>query len=249
MWSWLLIFILILILILIICLYPSVESFQTEKKIEIPEYHVENMYDLTKYMHEFFIRHNIPYWIIGGTLIGALRNTPPGPIKWDDDIDVAILKQFKNKFQNALETDDSFKMLIEWCVTCFGFQFKLKYAHKIGYKEYYYDVFIYEEQDGKFGKKWYTGGEYDIFKEYYYNDLDEIFPLKECKFWDLTLPCPNNLDTVHRGYNCDVLKFAVKYNHNTESNDKIDITENINSSNTIPLLTKRLAAKLMFNTD
>lgn len=241
----------IILIIVVICIlqilsYTRIEMFEENKEIEIPESHVDNMYDLTRYMDNFFKKHDIPYWIIGGTLIGALRNTPPGPIKWDDDLDVAILKQDEKKFQHALKTDVSFQNLVEWCDMFFGASFKLKGKEK-GYKEYYYDVFVYDEHDGKFGKKLYTGGEYDIFHKYYYNDLDEIFPLKDCQFWDLALPCPNNLDTVHRGYDCDVLKFAQKYNHTTENNEKIDITKNINRGDTIPLLSSRLAKKLTFN--
>ena len=245
----------IIILIIILILIPSgVEYFQKDKIIEIPESHVDNLYDLTRFMHKFFKKHDIPYWIIGGTLIGALRNTPPGPIKWDDDLDVAILKRDEKRFIKALQTDEQFKHLVEWCPIFFGYQFKLKNKEQ-GYKDYYYDVFIYEKRDGDFGTKLYTGQGTNFFEKYYYNDLDEIFPLKECKFWDLTLPCPNNLDTVHRGYNCDVLKFAQKYNHSVENDDgtntkiyeKIDLTnQNVNNSDTIPLLSKRLVKELTF---
>lgn len=242
--SWLILLI-IIVIIIVLCTCPSVEMFKVDA-IEIPECHIDNVYDLTKYMDKFFNKHKIPYWIIGGTLIGALRNTPPGPIKWDDDVDVAILKRDEERFKQALQKDESFKKLTEWCPIFFGYQFKLKGKEK-GYKEYYYDVFIYDEHDGEFGKKIYTGGsKYTLFQKYYYNDLDEIFPLKYCQFWDMTLPCPNNLDTVHRGYDGDVLKFAQKYNHSIESTEMIDVTKNINNGETIPLLSKRLADKLVF---
>lgn len=234
----------IIILILVLCLFSNVELFQKEND-EIPESNVDNMYTLTKYMNKFFPRH-IPYWIIGGTLTGALRNTPPGPIKWDDDIDVAILKRDKELFEHALNTDDHFNTLVDWAITCFGWTFKLK-GVKNSYKKYYYDVFVYEKAEGKFGTKLYTAKNYDIFQQYYYNGVEEIFPLKQCPFWDLILPCPNNLDTVHRGYDdVDVLKYAQKYNHTTKSKELIDVTKNINRGYTIPLLSKKLVAKLYF---
>jgi hypothetical protein len=44
---------------------------------------IENLYDLLKESIARFDEWGIKYWLVGGSLIGASRNTPPGPMAWD----------------------------------------------------------------------------------------------------------------------------------------------------------------------
>lgn len=48
-------------------------------------------------------RHNIPYWLSGGTLLGAARHG--GFIPWDDDIDIELLRPDLLRLQKILRKE------------------------------------------------------------------------------------------------------------------------------------------------
>ncbi len=55
---------------------------ETMRKLQLAEL------DILKYFDSFCRKHNLRYYIVGGTLIGAVRHK--GFIPWDDDIDVSM---------------------------------------------------------------------------------------------------------------------------------------------------------------
>ena len=61
------------------------------------------MLDMLKQLLEIFKEHRIHYYMIGGTLIGAVRHK--GFIPWDDDIDLAIPRMDYDRFISELRDE------------------------------------------------------------------------------------------------------------------------------------------------
>lgn len=55
---------------------------------------------LLKVIHEICAKHGLKYWIMYGSLIGAVRHA--GYIPWDDDIDICMLRDDYNKMIKIL---------------------------------------------------------------------------------------------------------------------------------------------------
>ena len=74
------------------------------KKIELEELKKIQV-DILKYIDEFCIKNNINYYMIFGTLLGAVRHK--GYIPWDDDIDICMLREDYDKFMKKFNENQS----------------------------------------------------------------------------------------------------------------------------------------------
>lgn len=59
--------------------------------------------DILKEFDAICKKHNIPYWLDSGTLMGAVRHG--GFIPWDDDIDVCVLKKDQKRLRNIMRKE------------------------------------------------------------------------------------------------------------------------------------------------
>lgn len=59
--------------------------------------------DMAKKMHTILCRHDIPYYMIGGTLLGSVRHK--GFIPWDDDMDFGIPRAYYEKAIKVLQNE------------------------------------------------------------------------------------------------------------------------------------------------
>ena len=57
-------------------------------------------------------KHNIPYFIQGGSAIGAFYNK--GIVPWDDDVDVGMTRENYNRFLQVAPEELSEKYFLEW---------------------------------------------------------------------------------------------------------------------------------------
>ena len=72
------------------------------RTIDINECHAI-LLDLAKELHRLCVSHNIPYVMIGGTMLGAIRHK--GFIPWDDDMDFGIPRKYFKEFISIAEKE------------------------------------------------------------------------------------------------------------------------------------------------
>ncbi len=61
------------------------------------------MLDMLTWLDSICVRHDIPYWLSSGTLLGAVRHG--GFIPWDDDVDVELPESHFQQLLNAISAE------------------------------------------------------------------------------------------------------------------------------------------------
>lgn len=72
----------------------------------------EKLVDILAWFHELCVEQGLRYYIIGGTLLGAVRHG--GFIPWDDDVDVAMPRADYDKLKDSFNLKKVDKYIIEF---------------------------------------------------------------------------------------------------------------------------------------
>ena len=72
------------------------------KKIDINECQ-KRLLEIAKEFDHICAKHNIPYYMLGGTMLGAIRHK--GFIPWDDDMDFGIPREYYTRFKDACKSE------------------------------------------------------------------------------------------------------------------------------------------------
>ena len=161
-------------------------------KYAISENRSLNLYQTMKDVHEILTKHNVEYWIEGGTLLGAVRHK--GVIPFDDDLDIAITQSNEIKLQ---EIFPEFQRL--------GYKIRHN-GHYTIFDKVGLDIFVFQQQDKK-----YVHSSLEE-RRAYPNDffyVDELFPLRKYQFGEIEVFGPKesqpNLNRLYPGWH----KYAV----------------------------------------
>lgn len=71
---------------------------------ELKELH-EKLLDMLIAFQDFTKKHDLEFFLVGGSALGAFRHK--GMIPWDDDIDIAMMRSDFEKMERAMEENDN----------------------------------------------------------------------------------------------------------------------------------------------
>lgn len=177
----------ILIIILLYILF--VMCARKVHPLYLTEHMTGKLYSLMEQIDKVLRENEISYFIVGGTLLGAVRNKKIIP--WDDDIDIAILKKDLDRFKrlnwefynleyHGINNGNKVRK-IAFKNTFHGKATKMK--------DIFVDIFVYEKE----GDKYVFSDQYSrkAWEDDYLTD-SELYPLKEYDLDSLHVLGPHN---------------------------------------------------------
>jgi phosphorylcholine metabolism protein LicD len=161
--------------------------------VDLPKPYLDKLKQMFEELLQFFEKHNITYWIDGGTLLGCYRDK--SQISWDDDIDLGMdIENYNNMLCiiNDFETDDykiryETKGVLKIVDTSNGYT-RNTVVGKTEPRLACIDIFMYkldfDEKYTLFSEK-----HRELFQNCIY-DKNDLFPLTEYNYEDLIVKGP-----------------------------------------------------------
>jgi phosphorylcholine metabolism protein LicD len=143
------------------------------------------LYSLMERTNLLFVDGGIEYFMIAGSLLGAVRYR--GRMPWDDDIDVGMPEEDIKRF----ETLPFSKYGLGIKNVTFGYKiYDLKNNRKLGDEKVFpfIDVFTFRKKPGgyEYTSKWAR----KLWPREYLTE-NELYPLSTCIYGGMVIPCPN----------------------------------------------------------
>lgn len=113
------------------------------------------MLDILQVIDAICRKHNIPYFLDGGSLIGAVRHG--GFIPWDDDLDIAVMRNDFVRLRKILQQELPTNLVYQDSTTDYNFPlligkvrdtksyFEEEFTHKLKQKGIYVDIIPMEK--------------------------------------------------------------------------------------------------------
>lgn len=186
-------------------------------------------YKLMVEVDQILNQHNIRYWGISGTLLGAIRHG--GMIPWDDDLDIVIQYADKSRFEElhgffherGLELAN-YEDLMYKIFPIHGESLRDYRGEEIPWKFPAMDIFLVHQHTGRFRIVLITDPKIDIYAttqkrpgwSLLFNELDG--PIHRVPFGPMQLPIPHNAtEILTREYGPDWQNTAyLHYSHEKE---------------------------------
>lgn len=175
------------------------------------------IYQMLEAIDHLFTKNEIPYWIDGGTALGAVRHQ--GCIPWDDDADLGFHVRDQDRIL-ALKNDFAdlgFHLEQTTIIRLHASKDQqVPFIDLAGYR-------LYSNRVYRFDLKWAR----KFYKKFYWLSR-EIEPLVRVKFGPLTLNAPNDMERyLFTGYGSDCLTHATYQSPHGNTAQKKKIREKV----------------------
>lgn len=223
------IFIIIIILLIVVFSkkYDSHENFVPVELLTDYKYLKQNKI-LMKKFHDLCDENDLTYWIIGGTMLGAIRDK--GIIPWDDDLDVSMPEVDVNElFDIKQKLTDQKLGIAEWFGGYKVYDLNGSEIKGVNYKYPFIDIFVMtKNKNGNYIYKYKRA--YELWPDEY--QMSDVFPLKKYQFEDYEVYGMNNsikfLDEHYTGWKNKGQRYYDHINQKASKKTEFSIDYNVN---------------------